>query len=331
MTIAVFALGIGTATCTATIFHSAEALVLNMLRHHTPGDFVITSAFREQGWMEAPLQRALATELGGTDGVQSVETERLLSVTFQDQPVLVRTLEPSAETTSDGRWLFVEGTPSAGSAMLAGEGVLVSRNFARLFEVRPGGAINLAGPDGDAELRVLGVVEDFASPVGSVIMTRRALAALSHDDLVTYVYLTARPGADQARVLRNIRDRVGGRYRLRILTIGDFLANAKNLVGQVFHFTRAVTGIVLLIAMVAVLQSLVSGALEHRRILSIMRALGASRRQLRLTFVAQGAALALVGTALGLIAGVGLSLLWIPLHLRYLLGWTIPIEWPWST
>jgi len=38
-----------------------------------------------------------------------------------------------------------------------------------------------------------------------------------------------------------------------------------------------------------------------------------------------------MGAVLGASAGVLLSLLWIPLHLRYLLGWSIPIDWPWAT
>jgi ABC-type lipoprotein release transport system permease subunit len=49
-----------------------------------------------------------------------------------------------------------------------------------------------------------------------------------------------------------------------------------------------------------------------------------------MTFVAQGATLGVIGTILGSAAGVLLSFLWIPLHLRYLLGWSIPIDWPWA-
>ena len=331
VTIAVFVLGIGTATCTATIFRSAEALVLSVLRNHFRGDLVITSAFREQGWLQLPLDADLAAELRQVDGVASVETERLLPLDFRGDAVTVRALDGQTEGSRKGQWLFVDGDPDAADAMLAGKGVLVSRNFTEHFRIGRGQDLDLQGPDGAQTFHVLGVVEDFVSPVGSVTMARRQLAKLARDALANYISLEVRAGHDVSQVAHDIRRRMADRYRLRMLTVRDFLASAQALISQVFHFTRTLTAIVLLIATAALLQSVISGALEHRRILSIMRAIGASRRHLRLTFVVEGATLGVMGGVLGASAGVLLSLLWIPLHLRYLLGWSIPIDWPWAT
>ena len=305
--------------------------MLNVLRNHFQGDLVITSAFREQGWLQLPLDAGLAAELGQVDGVGSVETERLLPVDFRGSVVTVRALDAQTEGSRKSQWLFVDGDPDAADAMLAGNGILVSRNFAEHFRIGRGRDFDLQGPDGAATVHVLGVVEDFVSPVGSVIMARRALAKLTHDALVNYISVEVRAGRDVNQVAHDIRRRVADRYRLRMLTVHDFLASAQALIGQVFHFTRALTAIVLLIATAALLQSVISGALEHRRIFSIMRAVGASRRHLKLTFVIEGATVGVIGGALGASAGVLLSLLWIPLHLRYLLGWSIPIDWPWAT
>jgi putative ABC transport system permease protein len=331
VTIAVSVLGIGTATCTATIFRSAESLVLNVLRNHFQGDLVITSAFRDQGWLQLPLDAELAAELRQVDGVGSVETERLLPVDFRGSAVTVRALDAQTEGSRKSQWLFVDGDPDAADAMLAGKGILVSRNFAEHFRIGRGQDLDLQGPDGAATVHVLGVVEDFVSPVGSVIMARRQLAKLTHDALANYISVEVRAGRDVSQVAHDVRRRMADRYRLRMLTVRDFLASAQALIGQVFHFTRALTAIVLLIATAAMLQSVISGALEHRRIFSIMRAIGASRRHLKLTFVIEGATVGVIGGALGVSAGVLLSLLWIPLHLRYLLGWSIPIDWPWRT
>ena len=316
VTIAVFVLGIGTATGTATIFHSARSLILGTLHQQFRGDIVVSSAFRSEGWLPAPVDAALASDIRSVPGVRGVETERLLSVRFRDTVVTIRAGELAGAGDEGGR-----NAPA----------VLVSRNLAQHFELTRGQQIELHGPDGTASFRVAGVVDDFASAVGSVVMDRRQLAALAHDDLVNYISVVAEPGYDITTVIDGIRTRAGARYRLRILPLREFLAGAEAIIGQVFKFTYAVTIIVLLVATVSLLQSIVSGALERRRVLSIMRAVGASRRHLRRAFLVEGTGIGLIGGGLGLLAGVLLSVLWVPIHLRYLLGWCVPLEWPAAT
>ncbi len=331
-TIGVFALGIGTATCTTTIFHSAEALVLDVLRHAFRGDVVITSAFREHGWLEAPLDVALAREVATVDGVSAVETERIRSITVGGLRVVLRAVEADLADTSRGsRWVFVDGTMAdAARGLRSGRGLLVARNFAHRAGVHVGDSVELQGDHDRVPFRVVGIVEDFVSAEGSIIMLREQYGRLWRDELVNHIGVTIANGRDTADVISNIKARLGGKYVLRIVPTREFLAGARDLIGQVFQFTRGMTSVILLIATVALLQSIVSGALESRRLLSIFRALGASRRQLGKVFVLQGATVGLVGTTLGLLAGVLLSTIWVPIHIRYMLGWLLPLAWPWG-
>ena len=331
VTVAVFTLGIGTAIATATIFHSARSLVLSVLRNHLRGDVVITSAFRQEGWLQMPLDHALAQRLRDVAGVRGVETERLLPMTFRGATVTVRAMEIETSGGDAPRWLFVAGGAPAARDVPGGDLVLISRNFAEHFAIGRGQTIQLEGPQGARAFEVAGVVEDFASPVGSIMMDRKQLAALTDDMLVNYVSVTAEPGRDLGGLVADIRQRIGAGYRLRILTLRDFLDSAERLVGQVFYFTHGVTAVALLIATISLLQSIISGALERRRVLAIMRAVGGSRRQLQASFVVEGAVLGAMGGGIGLIAAALLSFIWLRVHLRYLLGWSIPIDWPWDT
>ena len=332
VTIAVFAIGIGTATCTTTIFHSAENLVLTVLHHAFRGDLVITSAFRQRGWLEAPLDIALAREVAEVGGVASVETERIRSIVFRERMVTLRAVEANLHDQARGpRWVFVEGEPSAATVALAeSHGVLVSRNLAHHFDLHPGGSISIDGASGSRAFQVVGVVEDFVSAEGSIIMMRDQFATLWEDKLVNHIAVRLDEGRDPAEVTSAIRQRVGNQYVLRIVPLLEFLEGAKELVRQVFHFTRGVTGVILFVATVALLQSIVSGALERRRLLSIFRAVGASKRHLVLMFTLQGMTLGSIGAGLGLIAGFLLSLIWMWIHLRCLLDWVVPICWPWQ-
>jgi putative ABC transport system permease protein len=330
VTIAVFALGIGTATCTTTIFNSAESLVLNVLTSAFRGDVFVTSAFRQQGWIEAPLSAAMAEEVSEVDGVRSVQTERIRSIAYAGHPVTLRVVEVGDSTAP--RWVFVQGDPeSVTLAWTAGRGVLVSRNFAYHNAVGPGDDVEVQGNDARRSFEVLGVVEDFASAEGSIVMTRAQAVTLWDDPLVTHISITTEAESSPRDVISAIQARLGDRYALRIVSLADFLGEARTLVARVFHFSRGVTGVVLAIATIVLLQSVVSGALERRRLLSLFRAIGASRRHLLGMFVLQGLTLGAIGAGLGLVAGALLSLIWMHIHLTHLLDWVVPIVWPWQT
>lgn len=331
VTTAVLALGIGTATCITTVFNSAEALVLKVLRHGFRGDLVITSAFRERGWLEAPLSLDLARAIARTDGVRFVETERIVPLVYRDRTVTVRAVEAAAEAGAGSRWVFLDGDPNVAAVEAQrGDAVLVSRNFADHFHTRVGQPLEVSGPAGARVFKVAGVVEDFVSPDGTIVMARAPFELMWHDVLVNHIGITVDSRHSVESVMANIRRSIGDRYRVKIMRTDEFLATARSLIRQVFHFTRAVTAVTLLIATAALLQSIVSGALERRRVLSLIRALGASRRHLRRAFVLEGVTVAGMGGGIGLVAGVLLSLLWVRVHLRYLLGWSLPIEWPWG-
>jgi putative ABC transport system permease protein len=331
VTTAVLALGIGTTSCITTIFHSAEGLVLDVLRHGFQGDLVITSAFRDRGWLESPLAIDVAHAIARLDGVQSVETERLVQVAYEGHNVTVRGVEASQQARGS-RWIFVDGDPDAAADdMRGGDSVLVSRNFVAHFATRVGERIEIHGPVETRAFKVAGIVEDFVSPDGTIVLARAPFEAMWHDGLVNHIGIKLEPGRDIEGAIANIRKSLGDRYQVKIMRTDQFLAAARELIGQVFHFTRAVTAATLLIAVAALLQSIVSGALERRRVLSIIRAVGASRRHLRRAFILEGLSIALLGGGIGLAAGVLLSLLWIRVHLRCLLGWSLPIEWAWSS
>jgi len=61
---------------------------------------------------------------------------------------------------------------SALDAVRTGTGILVSRNFARQFRVGVGDTLRLETPAGPYAARVSGVVVDYVSPRGSVILSR---------------------------------------------------------------------------------------------------------------------------------------------------------------
>jgi lipoprotein-releasing system permease protein len=67
-------------------------------------------------------------------------------------------------------------------------------------------------------------------------------------------------------------------------------------------------GLIVLVASLNIISTLVVLVVEKRKSIGVLRAMGADRRGIMLTFILQGLIIGLIGTMLGLILGIGMSL-----------------------
>jgi len=67
-------------------------------------------------------------------------------------------------------------------------------------------------------------------------------------------------------------------------------------------------GLIVLVASLNIISTLVVLVIEKRKSIGVLRAMGADRRGIMLTFILQGLIIGLIGTMLGLILGIGMSL-----------------------
>src|SRR5205823_6311359 len=193
---AVLALGLGLMMTAATVARSFEESVLDFIRRQVHADLVVAST-AATGWIEAPLDEAVGDRLAAVAGVARVERVRLAEHAYRGARISIDSLDASAfapEREADLR--FAAGDARAAlAAVRAGTGVLASRNFARQFDVGVGATLRLDTPAGPFEAPVAGVVVDYVSPRGSVILARPAYQRWWQDRSVNRFHVTLAPGA----------------------------------------------------------------------------------------------------------------------------------------
>src|SRR5437870_4767757 len=158
---AVVALGLGLMMTAATVARSFEESVLDFIRRQVHADLVVAST-AATGWIEAPLDEAVGDRLAAVAGVARVERVRLAEHDYRGARISIDSLDASAFAPErEGDFSFAAGDPRAAlAAVRAGTGVLVSRNFARQFDVGVGATLRLDTPAGPFEAPVAGVVVD---------------------------------------------------------------------------------------------------------------------------------------------------------------------------
>jgi putative ABC transport system permease protein len=92
--------------------------------------------------------------------------------------------------------------------------------------------------------------------------------------------------------------------------------------------TYVLEAIAVIIAMLGIINTLVTSIVERRRELATLQAIGCSRAQISALILWEAGYLGLLGTAMGLVGGVALAWILIRVINRQSFGWTIQMSWP---
>lgn len=294
------------------------------------GDLVVSSVATEGGWLELPLEGAIEEELRAIPGVARVETYRALQgQEFRDARIAVVALSPGFTGTTEFRRQLIEGGAAASREMRSGKGVIVSDNLADRLGLRSGQVIDLPTPRGTERFPILGVIAgDYSGDHGSVLLDRDLFASLWGESQVNHfnVFLERPSASDQVR--QAIARTLHGRYAVKILTVPQTLAYHQAMVDRAFVFTYAIQLLVVGVTLAGIFDLLTTQIIERRGEIGIFRAVGAEARQVSKAIRIEALVIGVVGACLGILLGVGTSILWVRVNFRILIGYILEYHFP---
>jgi putative ABC transport system permease protein len=299
-------------------------------------DLIVAPQSWLQGKQAGQASRALPgtwrSTLSAIDGIAAVDTYRDVHVEVEGQPIALvsRDLRLHAQRS---RYLMIHGD-STEVLLRAAEtgGVLLSEVLANRLELHEGSKVSITTPVGPATLSVEGVFYDYATDGGKMVMDRTWYQRQWHDDLVTVfpIYLAA--GADAERVQQSIVAQVAGLDGVTVPPLvirnHELRKEILDIFDRTFVLTYVLEAIAVLVAVLGIVNTLVTAVLERRREFATLRAIGASTRQVERLVLWEAAYLGLIGAVLGVVGGLLLALVLIHVINKQSFGWTIQMRVP---
>jgi putative ABC transport system permease protein len=210
--------------------------------------------------------------------------------------------------------------------------VLVSQPFSHRFHLGLGDTIRLGTPTGPRDFQIAGVYLDYTTEGGTILVDWATYKKYWRDDsingLALYIGKDAGISATQLQA----------RLRPKIAPYGDYLIKSNQelrqqvfrIFDQTFSVTYVLQTIGIIISGLGIFLSLTIMVAERRREISILRAVGASRRQIQILVLWEAAFIGLLGSLLGIIAGLALAAILSYVINVSFFGWTITWATPWS-
>jgi putative ABC transport system permease protein len=299
-------------------------------------DLIVAPQSWLQGKQAGQASRALPgtwrSTLSAIDGIAAVDTIREVYVDIAGQPVALvsRDLRLHAQRS---RYLMIHGDSSAALQRAAETGgVLLSEVLANRLRLREGSKVSIMTSAGPAAVSVEGVFYDYATDGGKMVMDRTWYQRQWHDDRVTVFSIYLAAGADAEHVRQSIMTHVAG---LDGVTVPPLVIRNHELRQEIleifdrsFLLTYVLEAIAVLVAILGIVNTLVTAVLERRREFATLRALGASTRQVERLVLWEAAYLGLIGAVLGVVGGLLLALVLIHVINKQSFGWTIQMTVP---
>lgn len=299
-------------------------------------DLIVAPQSWLQGRQSGQASRALPgtwdSTLSAIDGIAAVDTyrEAYVGVAGQSVALVSRDLRLHAQRS---RYLMVHGDSSAALRRAADNGgALLSEVLATRLQLREGDTLTITTPAGPAAVPVEGIFYDYATDGGKMVMDRAWYRQQWRDDRVTVYSVYLAPGVDAEHVRQSIVTRVAG---LDGMTLPPLVIRNHELRREIleifdrsFVLTYVLEAIAVLVAVLGIVNTLVTAVLERRREFAALGAIGASTRQVERLVLWEAAYLGLIGAALGVVGGLLLALLLIRVINKQSFGWTIQMTIP---
>lgn len=272
---------------------------------------------------------ALAQEIAHTPGIGPVASLRVGRGQLDGQDAQVIGIDPDAY----GRVAGLEWASGSSDAALAqlgsGRWLIANGIFAGQAGLTSGQAVTLDTPNGRRTYHVAGIGNDYLNAkVATLYVSQDALARDFNvtGDLLLMADRT--PTADPAAVEASLRTILADYPGFKLYSAAEWRDEQLATFNQTYVVFYGLIAALAIPSLLALLNTLAISVLARTREIGMLRAVGATRRQVRRMVMAESLLLSVIGTVFGVAAGLWLG--YALVEAMRTIGWPMPYSFPWG-
>lgn len=299
-TAAALMIGLALVTFVAVLGAGLIGTARSDVRDQVSAAYVVTSA---NGFETVPT--AAGRELAGALPGEVVSSVREDRARVDGDAVPVSGVDP-ATIARAYRFTWTAGS-EASLRRLDGGGAIVDRLFADDHHVSVGSRVSIVSPSGERSRRtVVGIYDppNLQPILGVALISQSDFDATFPRAKDRYTFVSAASGgvAGIERTLSAFPD-------TKVATTAEFADAATSDLSTVLNMLYVLLGLSVIVSIFGMINTLVLAVHERTRELGMLRAVGMTRRQVRLMVRGESVVTALIGAALGIPLGIGMAAL----------------------
>ncbi|MGO9487680.1 MAG: ABC transporter permease [Solirubrobacteraceae bacterium] len=309
ITAAALMIGIALVAFVAVLADGTKATINSAVSRTFAGDLIVENS--QGNGQQQGIPAAVAEQVRSVPGVASVTAIAFTKGRLQGSSsnASITVVEPA----SFAHVYRVEWHEGSDATLLAlgTTGTVVTKGYADSQHLKVGQQISVLTPtDKHVRLRIEGIASDNARLLGDLTITRQLAQSAfgQREDALDFVdYL---PGFTNAQVQPAVDRLLNSSFpQTRSRTAAQFKQDLTGQVNTLLTLIYVLLALSVIVSLFGIVNTLVLSIYERTRELGMLRAIGASRRQIRQMIRYESLITALIGGVLGLVIGVVGSLI----------------------
>jgi putative ABC transport system permease protein len=221
-------------------------------------------------------------------------------------------VDPTKQPEVDGTE-FKDIDQSTAYAGLQRGGVLLGRAYAERAGLKRGDMLRLVGPAGQRRAKVIGVMDAVGAMAGMEMRLSLDTMNRVYGDYQPAELAVKARSPDLARRLdRRIAALLDREYpNLETQSATEAKHEVSQEINRTFNMFNAIVIIAVVVSLLGVINTLAMSVIERTREIGVLRALGASRWQVRSTMLDESLMITIAGSVVGVAAGTLIGAAWV--------------------
>jgi putative ABC transport system permease protein len=225
---------------------------------------------------------------------------------------------------------FSQGNPSeAYQALSNGRSAIINGVFASTAGLKIGDVIPFLTPHGTQNYRVVAIASDIMNEKATTAYISQSELASDFDKKDdVFIQLNLRPGVDRVKVEVELKAILQKYPQIMMISGQAYFQQIVRLINTAFFGIYILFIFLAVPSIIAMLNTLAISVIERTREIGMLRALGATQKQIRRMILTEALLLAGIGTVFGLLAG--LYLCYALIGGFRVLGLPVSFIFPWT-
>ncbi|HEX8054437.1 MAG TPA: FtsX-like permease family protein [Thermoleophilaceae bacterium] len=280
---------------------------------------------------DQPVDPSAADALRRVEGVRALYPQRYAVTRVGGEPALMYAI-PIAQAAREGTTRTLSESGADQDALIRGLGrgeVGVSRFTAARLDLKAGDTIPIATPTGTRRFRIAALFKDLAG-FDTIQIEHSTYARYWNDRKVDRFAVLAQPGANLGKLRADLGRAVeaaglDGRVLEQQQAVEELVGGVEGLVS----LARSIQLVALVVAALAIANTLFAAVIERRWEFGLQRVLGMSRSEVARTLLLEAGVIGLMGSVIGVVLGVAMGYVMVrAMTAGY--SWDIPFAMPWE-
>lgn len=331
-TVGALMIGLSFVFSTASYVQSYQRTVSQWMGRFINADLIISTSEMARS-RTYHFSEELGRQIAAIPGIKRVENVRFLFMPYAEDSIAVVSFEMDGWFARVNDPIDVGDSQEARQQLLAGKGILASRNLTTRYGLSIGDTITLQTPTRPFQLPIVGIIDDYTSEKGSIFFDRKLYLDYWRDSSVDMIDVNLEDSLRQdpaGAVL--VRDRIQqvlrGQHRAFIYTNTEYRKWVLDLIDGFFVINYMQTAVAVVIAALGIVNTLIISVTERRREIGVLRAVGGLRRQIGRMVLLEATIMAIVGVISGTLAGMMNTLFLVRTAASMVGGFTLPFHFP---